>query len=171
VWSNPTGIRPTGGRSEHAVSTRTTCSQICSLRSHHSTLARLAARSCFAARLACSAGSLRLPPCSPLLTCALASLAPAASPACFARLACRLLGSLDPPFPLLAPLVVSPAALPRFARAASPVCSLRSLPRQLCSRFARQLACCSLCSMPRLRLASLAAGCSACCSLRSPSTC
>ena len=61
---------------------------------------------------------------------------------------CRLLASLDPPFPLLAPLIVSPAALPRFARAASPVCSLRSLPAP---------AVLSLRSSARLLLAPLAA--------------
>ena len=135
---------------------------LCSLRSHNTTLVRLAARPRFArsrfARLLCS---LCLPPRSPLLTCALASLAPAASPACFARLAdcstrlsrcCSLRSSsLLPSLASLGPLLL-------FARSAR--CR-----RLLCSRFARQLACCSLRSPPRLRLASLAAGCSACCSL------
>ena len=71
---------------------------LCSLRSHNTTRVRLAACSRFArsrfARLLCS---LRLTPRSPLLTCALTSLAPAASPACFARLAdCSLTESLGP---------------------------------------------------------------------------
>ena len=133
---------------------------LCSLRSHNTTRVRLAARSRFA-RLLCS---LRLPPRSPLLTCALTSLAPAASPACFTRLAdCSLrstrlsrcsLRSLS----LLLPSLASLGPLLLFARSAR--CR-----RLLCSRFARQLACCSLRSPPRLRLALLAAGCSACCSL------
>ena len=63
---------------------------------------------------------------------------------CLLRSPCELLASLDPPLPLLAPLVASPAALPRFNRAASPACSLRSPPHLLCPRFDRQLACCSL---------------------------
>ena len=118
--------------------------------------------------------------CPPRLLCRLASLAALlasadlrsrfaracrlACLACFARLAdCSLrsirlsrcsLCSSSLPLPSLASL--GPLLL--FARSAR--CR-----RLLCSRFARQLACCSLRSPPRLRLASLAAGCSACCSL------
>ena len=137
---------------------------LCSLRSHNTTRVRLAARSRFArsrfARLLCS---LRLPPRSPLLTCALTSLAPAASPACFARLAdCSLrstrLSRCSLRSSSLLPSLASLGPLLLFARSAR--CR-----RLLCSRFARQLACCSLRSPPRLRLALLAAGCSACCSL------
>ena len=138
---------------------------LCSLRSRNTTRVRLAACSRFArsrfARLLCS---LRFG-CRLARLCAdlRSRFARACRLACLLCSPCRL---LDPPFPLLlAPLIVSPAALPRFARVAPPVCSLRSLPRLLCSRFARQLACCSLHSPPRLRLALLATGCSACCSL------
>ena len=137
---------------------------LCSLRSHNTTLVRLAARPRFArsrfARLLCS---LRSPPRSTTLTCALASLVPAASPACFARLAgCSLrstrLSRCSLRSSSLLPSLASLGPLLLFARSAR--CG-----RLLCSRFARQLACCSLRSPPRLRLASLAAGCSACCSL------
>ena len=140
---------------------------LCSLRSHNTTRVRLAARSRFArsrfARLLCS---LRLPPRSPLLTCALTSLAPAASPACFARLAdCSLrstrlsrcsLRSLS----LLLPSLASLGPLLLFARSARCLacCALASLVSSPAARSARRLDCDSLCPL-------LAAGCSACCSL------
>ena len=117
---------------------------LCSLRSHQSTLAHLAARSRFAARLACSARFARP---SPLLACALAPLAPAASPACFARLAscslrstrlsrCSLRSSslLLTSLALLGPLLLAPLA-------ASPaVLSLRSSARLLLAPLAASTA-------------------------------
>ena len=167
-WSNPPGIdRPEGGlntQSPHAPHALTLLASLASDHSPHSHASLLASASL---------------PASPAL---LASLAPRL---CWPALSLRLTSSLPPR--LLASLTL-PAA--RFARPASPAArsarrlscfppsfrsghfsSLRSPPRLLCSRFALQLACCSLRSPPRLPLASLAAGCSASCSLRSPSTC
>ena len=107
---------------------------LCSLRSHQTTAPTRMPRCSLALR------------CPPRLLCSLRSpLASAGLRSRFARpracrLACllhspyRLLASLDPPLPLLAPLVVSPAALPHFARATSP-------------RSARRLACCALASL------------------------
>ena len=139
---------------------------LCSLRSHNTTRVRLAARSRFArsrfARLLCS---LRLPPRSPLLTCALTSLAPAASPACFARLAdCSLrstrLSRCSLRSSSLLPSLASLGPLLLFARSARCLacCALASLVSSPAARSARRLDCDSLCPL-------LAAGCSACCSL------
>ena len=126
---------------------------LCSLRSHNTTLVRLAARPRFArsrfARLLCS---LRLPPRSPLLTCALTSLAPAASPACFARLAdcstrlsrcCSLRSSsLLPSLASLGPLLLCA----RSARCLAS-CALALLVSSPAARSARRLDCGSaLCS-------------------------
>ena len=126
---------------------------LCSLRSHNTTRVRLAACSRFArsrfARLLCS---LCLPPRSPLLTCALASLAPAASPACFARLAdcstrlsrcCSLRSSS-----LLLPSLASLGSHLLFARSARCLAcyALASLVRSPAARYARRLDCGSLCS-------------------------
>ena len=123
---------------------------LCSLRSHNTTRVRIAACSRFArsrfARLLCS---LCLPPRSPLLTCALASLAPAASPACFARLAdcstrlsrcCSLRSSS-----LLLPSLASLGSLLLFARCLA-CYALASLVRSPAARSARRLDCGSLCS-------------------------
>ena len=140
---------------------------LCSLRSHNTTLVRLAARPHFArsrfARLLCS---LRSPPRSTTLTCALASLVPAASPACFARLAgcslrstrlsrCSLRSSS-----LLPSSLASLGPLLLFARSARCLAcfALASLVSSPAARSARRLDCDSLCPL-------LAAGCSACCSL------
>ena len=106
-----------------------------------------------AARLACSARFARR-----LASAGLRSrFARACRLTCLLRSPWRLLASLDPPFLLLAPLVVSPAALPRCAQAASPVCS----------GSACRLACCalgSLVSSPAARSAQRLD----CGSLRSP---
>ena len=122
---------------------------LCSLCSHHSTLARLASRSRF--ELPASPALLASLTASPLLACALASLAPAASPVCFAcslrstRLSRCSLCSSSLPLPSLASL--GPLLL--FARAplaASPdVLSPRSSARLLLgARSARRLDCGSL---------------------------
>ena len=121
---------------------------LCSLRSHNTTLVRLAARSRFA-RLLCS---LRSPPRSTPLTCALASLVPAASPACFARLAgcslrstrlsrCSLRSSS-----LLLPSLASLGPLLLFARSARCLayCALASLVSSPAAPSARRLDCGSL---------------------------
>ena len=147
-WSNPPGMRPTGGRSEHAVSTRTACSHFARFARirPQPPLACLAARSRFAARLACSARFARP---SPLLACALASLdlEPAASPACFTHLTgcslrstrlsrCSLRSSslLLPSLISLGPLLLAPLA-------ASPaVLSLRSSARLLLAPLAASTA-------------------------------
>ena len=127
---------------------------LCSLRSHNTTLVRLAARPRFArsrfARLLCS---LRSPPRSTTLTCALASLVPAASPACFARLAgCSLrstrLSRCSLRSSSLLPSLASLGPLLLFARSARCLacCALASLVSSPAARSARRLDCDSLCS-------------------------
>ena len=96
-----------------------------------------------------------------------------ASPACFALCSLRS----EPAASLhasraLAPLIASPGLLLPSLRSRRFSCLLAPLVAQpAVLSLARQLACCSLRSLPRLPLASLASDRSACCSLRSPSTC
>ena len=162
IRGQPSGYRPPGGRSEHAVSTRTACSHFARFARirPQPPLACLAARSRFAARLACSARFARPPRlCWPAL-----SLRSRLPPHLLASLALRAARFARPASPAARSARRLSSCPPSF-RSGHFSSALRSPPRLLCSRFALQLACCSLRSPPRLRLASLAAGCSACCSL------
>ena len=175
-------MRPTRGpgRSEHAVSTRTACSHFARFAriNHHCFHTRCRSPRCSlafrAARLACSARFARRLASAGLRSC----FARACRLACLLRSPCRLIASLDPPFPLLAPLVVSPAALLRFAfglrsgRFSCLLAPLAASPAVLSFRLSARLLLAPLAASTaalvarRWRVAAPPAA-----SLRSPSTC
>ena len=137
---------------------------LCSLRSHNTTLVRLAARPRFArsrfARLLCS---LCLPPRSPLLTSAL-SLPSRLPPRLLALLA---LPTARPAFPAAARSAHRLSCCPPSLRSGRSSCLLAPLaasPAMLLLRSSARLLLAPLAASTATRFARRA-GCSACCSL------